>query len=191
MGSRPTRDCPVFHSPRALLIPNSTSWGFGVPGIPPFISWEELQLPSLARWVLGPGFMDLLSCLPSFLPSLSQVILLLRDFPLPLREHLELALGHLQPPKEGDLQALEQKPQDLFHVLLQSQEQPCPWRHLLAASVKHQAPVLSVLAACSQVPPGWASALLGRQRGEGGDSGIAQELRVGHRLAVIVCTLTY
>ncbi|XP_029139153.1 spatacsin [Protobothrops mucrosquamatus] len=80
----------------------------------------------------------------------AEVIPLLRDFPLPLREHLELALGHLQPPKEGDLQALEQKPQDLFHVLLQSQEQPCPWRHLLAASVKHQAPVLSVLAACSQ-----------------------------------------
>ncbi|ETE61251.1 Spatacsin [Ophiophagus hannah] len=50
----------------------------------------------------------------------------------------------------GGLQGPEQKPQGLFHVLLQSQEQPCPWRHLLAASVKHHTPVLSVLAACFQ-----------------------------------------
>ncbi|XP_058011704.1 spatacsin isoform X2 [Ahaetulla prasina] len=77
----------------------------------------------------------------------AEVIPLLRDFPLPLRDHLELALGHLQPPRQGGLQGLEQEPQGLFHVLLQSQEQPCPWRHLLAASVKHHLPVLSVLAA--------------------------------------------
>lgn len=116
-------------------------------GPPPFISWEALQLPSLAWWVPGQSFTELLA----LLPSLSQVIPLLRDFPLPLRDHLELALGHLQPPRQGGLQGLEQKPQGLFHVLLQSQEQPCPWRHLLAASVKHHLPILSVLAAGFQV----------------------------------------
>ncbi|XP_013920684.1 PREDICTED: spatacsin isoform X1 [Thamnophis sirtalis] len=77
----------------------------------------------------------------------AEVIPLLRDFPLPLQDHLELALGHLQPPRQGGLQGKEQKSQGLFQVLLQSQEQPCPWRHLLAASVKHHLPVLSVLAA--------------------------------------------
>ncbi|XP_070619126.1 spatacsin isoform X2 [Erythrolamprus reginae] len=75
----------------------------------------------------------------------SEVIPLLWDFPLPLRNHLELALGRLQPP--GALQGLEQKPRGLFHILLQSQEQPCPWRHLLVASLKHHLPLLSVLAA--------------------------------------------
>lgn len=81
------------------------------------------------------------------------MIPLLRDFPLRLRDHLALALRHLQPPRQGVLQGLEleQEPQGLFHVLLQSQEQPCPWRHLLAASVKHHLPVLSVLAAGFQV----------------------------------------
>ncbi|XP_026565199.1 spatacsin [Pseudonaja textilis] len=80
----------------------------------------------------------------------AEVIPLLRDFPLPLRDHLELALGHLQPPRQRALQGPDQNPQSLFRVLLQSQEQPCPWRHLLAASVKHHTPVLSVLAACFQ-----------------------------------------
>ncbi|KAG8145260.1 hypothetical protein E2320_013619 [Naja naja] len=80
----------------------------------------------------------------------AEVIPLLRDFPLPLRDHLELALGPLQPLRQGGLQGPEQKPQGLFQVLFQSQEQPCPWRYLLAASVKHHTPVLSVLAACFQ-----------------------------------------
>ncbi|XP_025031102.1 spatacsin isoform X1 [Python bivittatus] len=85
----------------------------------------------------------------------AEVIPLLRDFPLPLRDHLKLALDNLEPLEflpegQGGLQWPEQQPHDLFRLLLQSREQPCPWRGLLSASVKHHAPVLSVLAACFQ-----------------------------------------
>ena len=42
-------------------------------------------------------------------------------------------------------------PRDLLLVLLRSQEEPCPWRHLLGEAVGLRCPTLGVLAACHQV----------------------------------------
>ncbi|XP_046889233.1 spatacsin isoform X4 [Hypomesus transpacificus] len=41
-------------------------------------------------------------------------------------------------------------PRDLLLVLLRSQEEPCPWRHLLGEAVGLRCPTLGVLAACHQ-----------------------------------------
>ncbi|KAM6973367.1 spatacsin [Aplochiton taeniatus] len=41
-------------------------------------------------------------------------------------------------------------PRELFQVLLQSQEQTSPWRHLLAEAVGQHCPTMTVLAACHQ-----------------------------------------
>ncbi|XP_054858575.1 spatacsin [Eublepharis macularius] len=92
----------------------------------------------------------------------AEVIGILQDFSLPLQDHLRLAFESLRfslPQVRGQdgspcLLRPEQKPKsptsDLFHVLLQCQNQPCPWSHLLGETVKHHAPVLSLLAACFQ-----------------------------------------
>ncbi|XP_048337718.1 spatacsin isoform X2 [Sphaerodactylus townsendi] len=92
----------------------------------------------------------------------AEVLAILPDFTLPLQDHLRLAFeslpaplpqvgGQVSPPR---LPRQEQQPGrswgDLFHVLLQCQHQPCPWRYLLGESLQHCAPVLCVLAACFQ-----------------------------------------
>ncbi|CAI5792574.1 Spatacsin_C domain-containing protein [Podarcis lilfordi] len=93
----------------------------------------------------------------------SEVVPILQEFPPPLQDHLRLALECLQSsvtPLEdgqgGNSHRLrhEQKPSthtsDLFRILLWCQEQPRPWHYLLGEAVKHQAPILSILAACFQ-----------------------------------------
>ncbi|KAJ7397803.1 Spatacsin [Pitangus sulphuratus] len=76
-----------------------------------------------------------------------QVVSILQDFPPTLRDHLVLALGKLQCP-EGRAVGQGRAAESLFQVLLQCQGSPSPWQHLLAAGLREQAPVLSVLAAC-------------------------------------------
>ncbi|XP_061451638.1 spatacsin isoform X2 [Rhineura floridana] len=94
----------------------------------------------------------------------SEVLPVLQEFPSPLQDHLRLAFESLQTsgtPSEGqgDISRRlrhEQKPSssrhpnDLFRTLLLCQEQPHPWHYLLGETVKHHAPILSILAACFQ-----------------------------------------
>ncbi|XP_027544005.1 spatacsin [Neopelma chrysocephalum] len=76
-----------------------------------------------------------------------EVISILQDFPAPLQDHLVLALGKFLCP-EGRAVAQGRAAESLFQVLLQCQGSPSPCQHLLAAGLRAQAPVLSVLAAC-------------------------------------------
>ncbi|XP_015273982.1 PREDICTED: spatacsin [Gekko japonicus] len=93
----------------------------------------------------------------------AEVLAILPDFSLPLQDHLRLAFESLWPllPRAGSqgsspcILRHEQKPgspttSGLFHILLQCQDQPHPWRYLLGETLNHRAPVLSVLAACFQ-----------------------------------------
>ncbi|KAI4883873.1 hypothetical protein NFI96_025740 [Prochilodus magdalenae] len=92
-----------------------------------------------------------------------QVRSLVTSFSPTLQAHLFLAfqdlqLVHSQRDLEGQNESLcslpmaesSESPKDLFQVLLQSQEKPSPWRHLLAEAVEQHSPPLTVLAACHQ-----------------------------------------
>nr|XP_008120270.1 PREDICTED: spatacsin [Anolis carolinensis] len=90
----------------------------------------------------------------------SEVSPLLGEFPRPLQDHVRLALESLRPSdgsQAGSANPLKQEPKpscgELFHILLQCQEQAQPWRYLLGEAVEHHAPVLSTLAACFQDAP--------------------------------------
>ncbi|NXP17064.1 SPTCS protein, partial [Scytalopus superciliaris] len=76
-----------------------------------------------------------------------QVISILQDFTPTLQDHLVLALGKCLCP-EGRAVAQGRCAESLFQVLLQCQGSSSPCGHLLAAGLRAQAPVLSVLAAC-------------------------------------------
>ncbi|NWU83240.1 SPTCS protein, partial [Onychorhynchus coronatus] len=71
-----------------------------------------------------------------------QVVAVVQDFPPALQDHLALALGGLPCARAGAAESL-------FQVLLQCQGSASPWQQLLAAGLRAQAPVLSVLAACT------------------------------------------
>lgn len=113
------------------------------------------------KLLVSPAFL-LLSSIWIVL-SLCQVILILQEFPPPLKNHLWLAFESLRaadPPlkrQEGALQLLRHEPKqngcpcNLFHILLRCQEQQFPWRYLLAEAVRHHVPSLCVLAVCFQV----------------------------------------
>nr|XP_056721708.1 spatacsin [Euleptes europaea] len=91
-----------------------------------------------------------------------EVLAILPDFAPPLQDHLRLAFESLRAPlpwvgsqvSSPCLWRHEKKPGsptgDLFHILLQCQSQPQPWRFLLRETLHHRVPVLSVLAACFQ-----------------------------------------
>ncbi|KAJ7311131.1 hypothetical protein JRQ81_006734 [Phrynocephalus forsythii] len=88
----------------------------------------------------------------------TEITLIFQDFRHPLQDHLRLAF------QAPDVQLEEQHSTvhlpghnehgqtmyNVFHILLQCQQQPHPWCYLLGETVKHHAPVLSVLAACFQ-----------------------------------------
>ncbi|NWT01891.1 SPTCS protein, partial [Mionectes macconnelli] len=76
-----------------------------------------------------------------------QVLSILRDFPPALRHHLALALGKLLRPQHGAV-TRGRAAESVFQVLLRCQESWNPWQPLLAAGLREQAPILSVLAAC-------------------------------------------
>ncbi|NXQ27812.1 SPTCS protein, partial [Alaudala cheleensis] len=72
----------------------------------------------------------------------AQVLPLLQHFPPVVQDHLELALGRFLCAEPGAAAG------SLFHTLLQCQQQHSPCCFLLAESLRAQAPILSVLAAC-------------------------------------------
>ncbi|NXG20208.1 SPTCS protein, partial [Grallaria varia] len=76
-----------------------------------------------------------------------EVISILEDFTPTLQDHLVLALGRFVCP-EGRAVAQGRCAESLFQVLLQCQGSCSPCGHLLAAGLREQAPLLSVLAAC-------------------------------------------
>nr|XP_020667859.1 spatacsin isoform X1 [Pogona vitticeps] len=90
----------------------------------------------------------------------AEINLIFQDFPHPLQDHLRLAFQIFQAPdtrledqcSSPHLLGCEhrQSMNNLFHILLQCQHHPHPWRYLLGETVKHHAPVLSILAACFQ-----------------------------------------
>ncbi|KAL4622742.1 spatacsin isoform X1 [Arapaima gigas] len=83
----------------------------------------------------------------------NQVHTLVAKFDPTLQAHLSLAFQSLPPcpPHQDPLHYKEAEPScELFQVLLQCQEQPCAWRHLLAEALHLRCPTLTVLAACHQ-----------------------------------------
>ncbi|KAM4619363.1 spatacsin isoform 2-T2 [Polymixia lowei] len=105
--------------------------------------------------------------LHSFPPA--QVRSLAAQFGPALQAHLSLAFEELQVhnvwrnrgPEEqaqaqGDMEEIlvreeaPEPPREVFQVLLQSQEESSPWRHLLGEALEQRCPTLSILAACHQ-----------------------------------------
>ncbi|XP_056138328.1 spatacsin [Lampris incognitus] len=105
--------------------------------------------------------------LHSFPPQ--QVRALAAQFSPSLQAHLTLAFEDLQvhnqwrnsgPEQQvgaqGDTERLaryeapEERPRELFQVLLQSQEETSPWRHLLREALELRCSTLTILAACHQ-----------------------------------------
>uniref|UniRef100_A0AAY4E8F6 Spatacsin C-terminal domain-containing protein n=1 Tax=Denticeps clupeoides TaxID=299321 RepID=A0AAY4E8F6_9TELE len=92
-----------------------------------------------------------------------QVRALLSHFSPALRAHLSLAFQDLQLHSQWKQEGLQgrvetlprdasmEAPRELFQVLLQSQEQPSPWRYLLGEAMAQHCPPLTVFAACHQV----------------------------------------
>ncbi|XP_028814265.1 spatacsin isoform X2 [Denticeps clupeoides] len=91
-----------------------------------------------------------------------QVRALLSHFSPALRAHLSLAFQDLQLHSQWKQEGLQgrvetlprdasmEAPRELFQVLLQSQEQPSPWRYLLGEAMAQHCPPLTVFAACHQ-----------------------------------------
>ncbi|XP_019712775.1 spatacsin isoform X1 [Hippocampus comes] len=78
-----------------------------------------------------------------------QVGSLLFHFSPALQDHLHMAFGELQL-FTGGSSVGPPTPQDLFRVLLRSQEEAQPSRYLLQEALKHRCPSLAVFAACQQ-----------------------------------------
>ncbi|XP_057692628.1 spatacsin [Corythoichthys intestinalis] len=78
-----------------------------------------------------------------------QVDSLLPQFSPALRDHLSVAFSEL-PSFTGESHGGAASPQDLFQVLLRSQEEVNPSSYLLQEALKHRSPSLAVLAACLQ-----------------------------------------
>uniref|UniRef100_A0A8C7T6C1 SPG11 vesicle trafficking associated, spatacsin n=1 Tax=Oncorhynchus mykiss TaxID=8022 RepID=A0A8C7T6C1_ONCMY len=96
-----------------------------------------------------------------------QVRSLATQFSPALQAHLTLAFQNLQLSSQWRVGEVEDReaqgqvtlpseeasdpPKELFQVLLQSQEQASPWRHLLGEALAQHCPTLTILAACHQV----------------------------------------
>uniref|UniRef100_A0AAZ3RB95 Spatacsin C-terminal domain-containing protein n=1 Tax=Oncorhynchus tshawytscha TaxID=74940 RepID=A0AAZ3RB95_ONCTS len=96
-----------------------------------------------------------------------QVRSLVTQFSPALQAHLTLAFQNLQLSSQWRVGEVEDReaqgqvtlpseeasdpPKELFQVLLQSQEQASPWRHLLGEALAQHCPTLTILAACHQV----------------------------------------
>uniref|UniRef100_A0A8C8JFA4 Spatacsin C-terminal domain-containing protein n=1 Tax=Oncorhynchus tshawytscha TaxID=74940 RepID=A0A8C8JFA4_ONCTS len=95
-----------------------------------------------------------------------QVRSLVTQFSPALQAHLTLAFQNLQLSSQWRVGEVEDReaqgqvtlpseeasdpPKELFQVLLQSQEQASPWRHLLGEALAQHCPTLTILAACHQ-----------------------------------------
>ncbi|CAB1323584.1 unnamed protein product [Coregonus sp. 'balchen'] len=99
---------------------------------------------------------------PARLCSRQPVRSLAAQFSPALKAHLTLAFQNLQLSSQWRVGEVEDREvtlpseeasdptKELFQVLLQSQEQACPWRHLLGEALAQHCPTLTILAACHQ-----------------------------------------